>query len=349
MVTKIGTEISELLTGTSAEDILSGKDGDDTLSGLGSDDIIYGNKGLDHLFGDSGDDTIFGGQNGGALSTGSSTDQPLALRDGVETLSGGSGDDAIYGNHGTDLIYGGGDADRLFGGQDDDTLFGGDGADSLFGNRGDDLFYGGAGNDVFIADRGNDVVGDFTLGQDYVLALSQRLATVDTTQGAKVTFEDGNSVTFAGFQASDITDAFFESPDPTASDPTTTDPTTTDPTTTSDSPVDTAPTSETFQADASGTAVNPTLTTVTGFDDGTDFIRISNSDFAGGGAPSFTTNPGTPLAGQFVATSDGVNTTVLYQNLNGEFAQIEILDFIGVPVSGVTNSAALGINDFIFA
>ncbi|MCR9175278.1 MAG: hypothetical protein NXI19_04675 [Alphaproteobacteria bacterium] len=91
---------------------------------------------------------------------------PLAMRDGVEFVWGGSGDDVLYGNHGADVLEGNNDNDILYGGQDGDTLSGGAGSDTLFGNKGDDHMWGGSGADIFsTAGGGNDVAYGFNAAQ----------------------------------------------------------------------------------------------------------------------------------------------------------------------------------------
>ncbi len=156
-----------------ADGVVAGSGADTVLGGAGAD-LVYGNKGSDLLSGGSGADTLYGGQNDGPESAGSLSDQPLAYRNGADTVFGGDGADLIYGNHGGDLLVGGGDADRMFGGQDNDTLSGGSGSDTLYGNRGDDLLIGGDGLDRFYMTEttGNDTISDFTFFTDYLVVQS---------------------------------------------------------------------------------------------------------------------------------------------------------------------------------
>ncbi|MFM2390002.1 MAG: hypothetical protein RLZZ437_1557, partial [Pseudomonadota bacterium] len=121
----------------------------------------------------------------------------LAIRDGMDILSGGSGADKIYGQMGGDYIQGGDGNDTIEGGLGDDLLIGGtmslsnnkaetlqlrdiipntalqnglnieivnaaDGADVINGAGGRDIMMGGGGNDSLSGSTGSDVLlGDF--------------------------------------------------------------------------------------------------------------------------------------------------------------------------------------------
>jgi len=197
--------------------IVAGSGIDTVLAGDGND-LVYGNKGADLLSGGSGADTLYGGQNDGPESTGTLSDQPLALRNGTDTVFGGDGADLIYGNHGGDLLFGGAGADRMFGGQDNDTLSGGGGSDSMYGNRGDDLLIGGDGFDRFyMADTtGNDTISDFTYFTDYLVVQSNvngsGISSVSdvisraTQSGADVVIDlgDGYSVTLQNYAVASL-------------------------------------------------------------------------------------------------------------------------------------------------
>jgi Ca2+-binding RTX toxin-like protein len=113
MVTKVGNDAANSLSGTSYTDYLYGKGGNDILKGFGGNDFLYGGDGNDNLQGGSGNDFLDGQR-------------------GNDTLSGGSGSDQLYGRSGND------------------TLFGGDGNDKLDGGTGDNVLDGGAGNDTFL-------------------------------------------------------------------------------------------------------------------------------------------------------------------------------------------------------
>lgn len=203
--TILGSDASEVLVGTSGDDVISGYGGDDGLSGGAGSDVIYGNFGTDVVNGGDGDDTIFGGQNGGELSG-----SPLAYRTGNDWVYGEAGNDVLYGNHGPDFVGGGDGDDKLFGGQDNDTLSGGAGNDTLYGNKGDDLEYGGSGSDLFVNTSGNDTIADFSYAEgDRLLQSSQTTSITDTSGGALISFEDGNTVHLVGVSASSVTSAFF--------------------------------------------------------------------------------------------------------------------------------------------
>jgi Ca2+-binding RTX toxin-like protein len=205
-----GTTGNDNVTGGDTAEILFGRDGADSLNGGGGADVLYGNKGLDLILGGEGADIVFGGQNAGALSLGEGS--TTALRDGVETLSGGGGDDILYGNHGSDLIYGGRDGDALFGGQEGDSLFGNNGDDTLGGNRGNDFLEGGAGADLFrfSTNGGADTISDFSVAEgDRISAATTRLSVVDSASGALISFDGGYTVALTGVSASEVTDGFF--------------------------------------------------------------------------------------------------------------------------------------------
>ena len=138
------------------------------------------------------------------------------MREGVDTIIGGTGADVIYGNYGSDLLSGGSGADVIYGGQDNDTMFGGAGSDYLYGNLGDDLMSGGSGLDIFVfgANQGNDTVADFDLTSDFI-AIKSGTNGINSTSGALAQLSDvngtatldlgsGNTVTLTGLASSDL-------------------------------------------------------------------------------------------------------------------------------------------------
>ncbi|HEX2560471.1 calcium-binding protein [Phenylobacterium sp.] len=151
-----GREGSDTLNGGSEHDTLAGGAGNDSIEGdTGDDLVILTGSQADYWIGEGafgleirdlrpgapdGVDVISNveglGFNGGAtlfsLTSGSSTNQPDALRGGfaADTLQGLDGQDYIYGGAGND------------------SLAGGDGDDALEGGRGDDTITGGAGRDL---------------------------------------------------------------------------------------------------------------------------------------------------------------------------------------------------------
>ena len=200
-----GSDASDALVGSTGDDVIRGYSGDDTVTGGDGSDVVYGNQGLDILTGGGGADTLYGGQNGGELSG-----DPAAYRTGTEWLYGNAGNDVLYGNFGSDVIDGGSGDDTLLGGQDADTLSGGAGNDSINGNRGDDLMYGGAGGDLFGDTNGNDTIADFSYADgDRIVQGSATSSIVDSSGGALITFQNGNTITLIGVTASSVTTDYF--------------------------------------------------------------------------------------------------------------------------------------------
>jgi Ca2+-binding RTX toxin-like protein len=203
--TVAGTDSGDALVGTSGADVMRGYGGDDTVTGGDGTDVIYGNQGVDILSGGGGEDTLYGGQNGGEL-----TGDPAAYRTGTEWLYGNGGNDILYGNFGADVMDGGSGDDTLLGGQDSDTLSGGAGNDSINGNRGDDLMYGGTGSDLFGDASGNDTIGDFSYSEgDRIVQGSATSSIADSSGGALITFQSGNTITLVGVSASSVTTDYF--------------------------------------------------------------------------------------------------------------------------------------------
>jgi len=93
---KVGTDLSDTLTGTAGADLLIGLQGADTLDGLADGDLLCGGKGNDSLSGGDGDDTLEGDRGNDALSGG----------DGNDVLRGGQGDDSLTGGAGADSFSG---------------------------------------------------------------------------------------------------------------------------------------------------------------------------------------------------------------------------------------------------
>jgi len=88
----------------------------------------------------------------------------------IENLHGSKYDDILAGDGGNNLLEGWDGNDTLSGLEGDDYLVGGAGNDSLVGGYGNDTLTGGIGDDIFVfaQDSGIDVIGDFTLGQDFI-------------------------------------------------------------------------------------------------------------------------------------------------------------------------------------
>ncbi|MEX2237819.1 MAG: hypothetical protein WEB00_09825 [Dehalococcoidia bacterium] len=148
MLTQIGTNGPEFLTGTGGIDVISGRGGGDNISGLESGDIICGG---------SGDDIINGGPGNDAIDANSGMDDVhgngghdlIKGQGGEDTIDGDAGNDTLRGANGVDNLFGGTGADRLFGGASNDNLFGEAGPDELYGETGPaDLCDGGTGTDT---------------------------------------------------------------------------------------------------------------------------------------------------------------------------------------------------------
>ena len=169
-----GSDAADALVGSSGDDVIRGYSGDDTVTGGDGSDVVYGNQGLDILTGGAGADTLYGGQNGGELSG-----DPAAYRTGTEWLYGNAGNDVLYGNFGADVIDGGSGDDTLLGGQDADT-------------------------------NGNDTIGDFSYADgDRIVQGSATSSIVDSSGGALITFQNGNTITLVGVSASSVTTDYF--------------------------------------------------------------------------------------------------------------------------------------------
>jgi Ca2+-binding RTX toxin-like protein len=130
MVSRIGNDKANQLTGTSLDDLLDGRGGNDVLKGLSGNDTLLGGDGNDSLNGSAGADAMDGQR-------------------GNDTLVGGGGDD---------LLYGRGGSDSLSGGDGDDTLNGGKGTNHLDGDAGNDTFVFGGGADTVIGGDGIDTL-----------------------------------------------------------------------------------------------------------------------------------------------------------------------------------------------
>ena len=96
VVTHLGSQEANEITGTDGPDVIHGLGGGDTIHGLGGDDVICGGDGSDYILAGLGNDIVFG-ENG---------DDSIWGADGDDILRGGDGNDSLYGNNGDDLCYG---------------------------------------------------------------------------------------------------------------------------------------------------------------------------------------------------------------------------------------------------
>ena len=204
MVTKIGNNGNNTLTGTDGDDALFGRGGNDLLKGLAGDDALHGQAGNDTLAGGPGSDNLDGGAGydiadyrDQAASSGDPdygidvdfANHRVVTSDGQDSLVGiervdgsafndhmlgGPADDTAYGNQGNDDLQGRGGNDYLVGGLGADVLYGDAGTrtpgdDQLFGGDGGDQLHGNEGNDVLTGGKGNDFLeggagNDFLIG-----------------------------------------------------------------------------------------------------------------------------------------------------------------------------------------
>lgn len=88
VVTIMGTQLNDALTGTNGPDVIQGLAGNDRISGLRGNDTICGGVGNDSLVGDAGNDQLFGDA-------------------GNDRLAGSAGNDALSGGAGKDQCDGG--------------------------------------------------------------------------------------------------------------------------------------------------------------------------------------------------------------------------------------------------
>jgi Ca2+-binding RTX toxin-like protein len=191
---------NDLLQGGASDDVLSlagshghheirALDGNDSVTAGSDGDDINGNKGDDTLQGGGGDDTLSGGQ-------------------GNDLIEGKHGHGSFNGNIGDDTLQAGDGGDILHGGQGNDLLIGGAGNDMLWGDRGDDTLTGGQGADVFhfSSAGGHDVITDFNAAEGDKLAIdhSDNVTVSDTTDGAVVTLQGGETITLLGVHVTSL-------------------------------------------------------------------------------------------------------------------------------------------------
>ena len=163
---------------------------------------IYGGNGRDALWTSGGNDTIEGGNDGDWLSGGAGND---VIHGGNST----GGDTNVAGSGWTVNGLAGTFTDLIDGGAGNDQLFGGSGNDLLAGGNGNDAMTGGAGADSFLFRKpagagvwGNDTVTDFSYSAgDRLIAFNwdkTNVTSKDTTDGLKIDFLLGNSITLTG-------------------------------------------------------------------------------------------------------------------------------------------------------
>ena len=170
---------NDTFTGSAVTDYAYGAEGADTLNGAGGIDRLYGQADNDILNGDAGNDILLGGagadiHNGGAdrdtasyeesaggitinLATGNHTgDAAGDTWNSVEVLWLSSWADGFIGSSGADEVRGAGGGDTLNGGGGADILRGEEGNDFLNGEDGDDVLHGGLAGDTLNGGAGID-------------------------------------------------------------------------------------------------------------------------------------------------------------------------------------------------
>ena len=157
LVTTLGGNGNDTLTGSRADDTMDAGNGNDTLYGRTGNDTLYGSNGQDKLFGEGGNDKLYGGNDSDWLYGGT----------GQDVLYGENGDDELWAGSGNDKLYGGNDGDLLTAGAGDDLLYGDNGADVMVAGAGNDTVWAGNDNDFIDAGAGNDVVNG-ELGNDFI-------------------------------------------------------------------------------------------------------------------------------------------------------------------------------------
>lgn len=162
----------------------TGTSGNDSFEALTAEDwTIIGKGGVDTLTGNVGNDTFFGGFGNDVLDGEGGNDIfNVGVKDGVDSITGGSGYDKIVATannvaiglsfiSGVEEINSGGFVPvSIVGSIGDDILDftgtllvgiasinGGAGADTITGSAGDDVINGGGGNDTLFGADGNDI------------------------------------------------------------------------------------------------------------------------------------------------------------------------------------------------
>ncbi len=218
---KIGTNVSDTLTGSGADDLLYGAAGDDVLAGGSGDDLLSDGDGSDRMTGGAGADIfvlhadgafdritdfqlgidrmdlsawtgvysvadlVVSPRTNGALITYGSESLEVLTSDGRPLAAGDLKTQDILGVTRPPLAPIGRD---LVGGFGDDVLEGAFGADRLVGAEGNDTLSGKGGGDALFGDDGDDVL----LGGDGADRLDGGSG-ADTLHG-----EDGNDIVLAG-------------------------------------------------------------------------------------------------------------------------------------------------------
>ena len=174
----------ENIDGTKFSDQIDGNSGANRLGGLGGNDYLFGGAGGDRLEGGEGNDLLVGGTGGDALIGGNGFDTisyedekaGVTVNLAANTAGGAAAGDTfssieqVLGSVYADTITGDGHANFLNGFLGGDFLYGGGGDDDLDGSDGNDHLFGGEGNDRFTpnGDDGDADTMDGGNGSDWV-------------------------------------------------------------------------------------------------------------------------------------------------------------------------------------
>lgn len=169
MVTIVGTDLDERLSGSQFKNYIDGAGGDDTISGGQLRDVLLGGDGDDSIYAGNGPDLVYGGAGDDFIFDKGS--EP-----GAGVLHGGDGDDTIqtanYAGLGPFAVSA---TWWMFGDAGDDKLIAGSGGwANAYGGAGDDIImmssygggtaFGGAGNDRLFSERRYKINDEVDLG-----------------------------------------------------------------------------------------------------------------------------------------------------------------------------------------
>jgi Ca2+-binding RTX toxin-like protein len=195
-----GDEQSQVLMGEAGNDTIYGLDGDDTIDGGDNNDTLVGGLGEDTFLGSNGLDTVDGGDgndtadySGGQIA--GLTSVNITLRDTLDAvvdLVGAADDDVLkdienlVGTSGNDTLVGDGVGNVLSGMGGADTITAAGGADTVLGGAGNDTIYGGAGFDTINGGADQDVVDYAFASNAVVVNLETGTATGSDINGDKL-------------------------------------------------------------------------------------------------------------------------------------------------------------------
>ena len=169
VVSGIGNEYNNHLTGNAVANTMDGKSGADTLLGLAGNDSLIGGAGDDSLDGGAGIDTMVGGDGNDVFVIDNNADVIIeAAAAGVDTVEVGHASYSLAARPTLENVrllgtlplnaVGNTSANLLVGNRSQNVLTGGAGNDTLDGNGGLDTLSGGAGDDTYILDAPEDVL-----------------------------------------------------------------------------------------------------------------------------------------------------------------------------------------------